>query len=67
MALGVTQLETVHKVANSPADVLEQWFNVGGMLQFYDYSLDVYINVKQALHGFTRSSISNVLHRLPKP
>jgi hypothetical protein len=39
------QLETVHQVAESPLDAMKQWFNAGGMLQFYDYPLDIYINV----------------------
>lgn len=39
------QLETVHQVAETPADAIKQWFNAGGMLQFYDYPLDDYINV----------------------
>lgn len=39
------ELETMHKVAASPADAMAQWFNAGGMLQFYDYSLETYLNV----------------------
>lgn len=39
------QLETVHKVADSPADAIRQWFNAGGMIQFYDYPLETYLNV----------------------
>lgn len=39
------QLETVHNVADSPADAIQQWFNAGGMLQFYDYPLEIYLGV----------------------
>jgi len=42
----VRQLQTVHKVAGSAADAIGQWFNAGGMIQFYDYALDVYMNVR---------------------
>ncbi|ETS87430.1 hypothetical protein PFICI_01258 [Pestalotiopsis fici W106-1] len=45
---GMMQLETVHRVAESPLDAMKQWFNAGGMLQFYDYPLDIYTNaIKQ--------------------
>ncbi|EON97153.1 putative glycoside hydrolase family 3 protein [Phaeoacremonium minimum UCRPA7] len=30
--------------ADSPADAIKQWFNAGGMLQFYDYPLEVFLN-----------------------
>ncbi|CAK7212346.1 hypothetical protein SCUCBS95973_001432 [Sporothrix curviconia] len=40
----VRELETVHRVARSPADAIGQWFNAGGMVQFYDYPLDVFLN-----------------------
>ena len=41
----MVELETLHKVAESPAHAIQQWFNAGGMLQFYDYPLKLYINV----------------------
>ncbi len=40
----VRQLQTVHRVADSPADAIGQWFNAGGMVQFYDYPLDEFLN-----------------------
>ncbi|KAF7520546.1 hypothetical protein G7054_g12720 [Neopestalotiopsis clavispora] len=46
---GMMQLETVHQVAESPLDAMKQWFNAGGMLQFYDYPLDIYINAIKEL------------------
>lgn len=35
----------MHRIADSPADAIRQWFNAGGMLQFYDYPLETYLNV----------------------
>ncbi|KAI1503333.1 glycoside hydrolase family 3 protein [Biscogniauxia marginata] len=46
---GMKELQTTHKVANSPADAIQQWFNAGGMLQFYDYPLETYINATRDL------------------
>lgn len=43
---GMKQLQVRHKVASSPADAIQQWFNAGGMIQFYDYPLSVYLNVR---------------------
>lgn len=34
---------TQHKVANSQADAMQQWFNAGGMIDFYDWDLDSYL------------------------
>ena len=38
-------LQTGHYVSSSPADTINQWFTAGGMLQFYDYPLEIYLNV----------------------
>ncbi|KAH8890185.1 family 3 glycoside hydrolase [Thozetella sp. PMI_491] len=46
---GMQQLETRHHVAGSPADAIHQWFEAGGMIQFYDYSLDTYLNATKEL------------------
>ncbi|KAH8675919.1 glycoside hydrolase family 3 protein [Xylariales sp. PMI_506] len=46
---GMMQLHTVHGVADSPADAIKQWFNAGGMVQFYDYPLDTYLNITKEL------------------
>ncbi|KAJ7062794.1 glycoside hydrolase family 3 protein [Mycena amicta] len=37
-------LLTRHTVADSPADTIQQWFNAGGGLQFYDFTIDIYMN-----------------------
>lgn len=38
-------LQTQHKVASSQADAMQQWFNAGGMIDYYDWDLDSYLNV----------------------
>ncbi|KAI8626050.1 glycoside hydrolase family 3 protein [Xylariaceae sp. FL1651] len=42
-------LYSVHRVADSPADAIRQWFNAGGMVQFYDYPLETYLNATKGL------------------
>ncbi|CZR62168.1 uncharacterized protein PAC_12065 [Phialocephala subalpina] len=41
---GMAMLEGRHKVAGSPASAIQQWFNAGGMIQYYDYPIDVFLN-----------------------
>lgn len=41
---GINELYTVHQVADSPADAIRQWYNAGGMVQFYDWSLELLLN-----------------------
>jgi hypothetical protein len=41
----MNEVETMHYVASSPKDAIKQWFNAGGMVQYYDYPLDVFLNV----------------------
>ncbi|KAJ7881215.1 glycoside hydrolase family 3 protein [Mycena leptocephala] len=41
---GMAQLFTTHHVASSPADAIAQWFNAGGMIDFYDFPIDVLVN-----------------------
>jgi len=43
---GMSELFSVHRVAESPADAIRQWFDAGGMIQFYDYPLEIYLNVR---------------------
>ncbi|KAI1310888.1 glycoside hydrolase family 3 protein [Xylaria venustula] len=46
---GMSELFSVHRVADSPADGIRQWFEAGGMIQFYDYPLDTYLNTTRDL------------------
>ena len=32
-------------ISDSSADTIMQWFNAGGMISFYDFPFDVYLNV----------------------
>ncbi|KAI1646557.1 glycoside hydrolase family 3 protein [Daldinia loculata] len=41
---GMVELQAVYRVAGSPADAIQQWFNAGGMVQFYDFPLEIYLN-----------------------
>ena len=45
----MSELQYVHEVAASPADAIGQWFNAGGMIQYYDYSLGIFLNVGHLL------------------
>ena len=58
---GMRELETVHGVADSPADAIGQWFNAGGMIQFYDYSLEVFMNVRHFTRCYGPADISRQL------
>ncbi|KAJ7135673.1 glycoside hydrolase family 3 protein [Mycena epipterygia] len=42
--IGMAQLWSIHGVASSPADAIAQWFNAGGMIDFYDFPIDLYVN-----------------------
>lgn len=45
----MSELFSVYRVADSPADAIKQWFNAGEMVQFYDYPLETHINVRLLL------------------
>ncbi|ESK88175.1 glycoside hydrolase family 3 domain protein [Moniliophthora roreri MCA 2997] len=57
---GMRMLHVGHKVSNSDADTIAQWFNAGGMLQFYDYSYETYLNVTKALIANSTISLSTI-------
>lgn len=46
---GMVELQAVHQVADSPGSAIGQWFNAGGMIQFYDYPLETYLNTTKDL------------------
>lgn len=46
---GMNELYSVHQVADSPADAIKQWYNAGGMVQFYDWPLELLLNVSDAV------------------
>ncbi|KAF2087806.1 glycoside hydrolase family 3 protein [Saccharata proteae CBS 121410] len=41
---GLQMLRERHKVSSSDADTIQQWFNAGGMIQYYDFPLEIYLN-----------------------
>ncbi|KAL6874828.1 glycoside hydrolase family 3 protein [Trichoderma novae-zelandiae] len=45
----IRNLLTQHRVSNSEADTIQQWFNAGGMIDFYDFDLGSKINITKAL------------------
>ncbi|KUI67083.1 Xylan 1,4-beta-xylosidase [Cytospora mali] len=46
---GMKQLYNVHHVADSPADAIRQWYSAGGMIQFYDWPLELLLNATKGL------------------
>ncbi|KAF8193226.1 glycoside hydrolase family 3 protein [Mycena galopus ATCC 62051] len=46
---GVAQLVGTHFVASSDADAIAQWYNAGGMVDFYDFPLDELVNRTEEL------------------
>ncbi|CAN8104566.1 unnamed protein product [Discula destructiva] len=46
---GMNMLFTIHQVADSPADAIRQWYQAGGMVQFYDWPLDLLLNATKEL------------------
>jgi hypothetical protein len=43
------QLQVGHQVAESPADAIGQYYNAGGMVQYYDYPLYELLNATRGL------------------
>ncbi|KAI0096245.1 glycoside hydrolase family 3 protein [Nemania sp. FL0031] len=65
---GMSELFSVHRVADSPAEGIRQWWDAGGMIQFYDYPLETYLNAAKNLvanHSLDistlRSHVTNIL------
>ncbi|KAJ6155905.1 beta-glucosidase [Penicillium chermesinum] len=46
---GLSELLNTHLVTDSVADTISQWHNSGGMIQYYDFPLDQYINATASL------------------
>ncbi|KAF7300961.1 Glycoside hydrolase family 3 protein [Mycena indigotica] len=64
---GMKYLLTRHTVADSPADSIQQWFNAGGGLQFYDFSLDVFMNATLDLvsnHTVSKNTLKAAARRI---
>ncbi|KAI0430436.1 glycoside hydrolase family 3 protein [Xylaria sp. FL1042] len=63
---GMSELYSVHRVADSQADGIRQWFEAGGMIQFYDYPLDVYLNATRDLVANQSLDISTLRSHVTK-
>ncbi|KAL0564475.1 hypothetical protein V5O48_017569, partial [Marasmius crinis-equi] len=57
---GMKMLFVRHRVSDSTADTIAQWFNAGGMLQFYDYDFPTYLNTTKALIDNSTVSLDTV-------
>ncbi|KAI1368392.1 glycoside hydrolase family 3 protein [Xylaria arbuscula] len=63
---GMSELFSVHRVADSPADGIRQWFEAGGMVQFYDYPLEMYLNATKDLVANQSLDISTIRSHVTK-
>ncbi|KAI0187710.1 glycoside hydrolase family 3 protein [Xylaria flabelliformis] len=63
---GMSELFSVHRVADSPADAIRQWFEAGGMVQFYDYPLETYLNATIELVSNKSLAISTLRSHVTK-
>ncbi|KAJ5382055.1 beta-glucosidase [Penicillium cataractarum] len=64
---GLSELLYTHQVTSTVADTIAQWHNAGGMVQFYDFSLEEYINATIALVSngtVTRHTLENLASRI---
>ncbi|KAJ7661448.1 glycoside hydrolase family 3 protein [Mycena polygramma] len=60
-------LITRHFVANSDADAIQQWFNAGGGVQFYDFPLEIFLNTTVELvanHTIPKSTLQAAARRV---
>ncbi|KAF7333056.1 Glycoside hydrolase family 3 protein [Mycena venus] len=64
---GMKYLLTRHTVANSNADTIQQWFNAGGGVQFYDFTIDIFLNATVELvanHTVPESTLKAAARRV---
>ncbi|KAJ7196943.1 glycoside hydrolase family 3 protein [Mycena pura] len=64
---GMKYLLIRHTVANSNADTIQQWFNAGGGVQFYDFTLDIFLNTTVELvanHTVPKSTLQAAARRV---
>lgn len=64
---GIVMLYPRHNVSSTPADTIAQWFNAGGMIQYYDFPLDVFVNATIDLVNngrVARSSLESHLRKI---
>lgn len=61
---GMSELYSIHRVADSPADAIRQWYEAGGMVQFYDWPLDLLLNATKGLIANGSLELSTVQSRV---
>ncbi|KAJ7174641.1 glycoside hydrolase family 3 protein [Mycena filopes] len=64
---GMKYLLTRHTVADSNADTIQQWFNAGGGVQFYDFTIDIFLNATLELvanHTVSKSTLKAAARRV---
>ncbi|KAG6357705.1 hypothetical protein INS49_013584 [Diaporthe citri] len=61
---GMNDIYTQHAVADSPADAIRQWYNAGGMVQFYDWPLELLLNATKDLVANGSLELSTVRSRV---
>lgn len=61
---GMNELWSMHQVADSPADAIQQWYNAGGMVQFYDWSLEMLLNSTRDLVANQSLALSTLQARV---
>lgn len=57
---GVNELWSVHRVASSPADAIRQWYEAGGMIQFYDWPFELLLDATQGLVANASLELSTI-------
>jgi hypothetical protein len=48
-------MKEVHRVAANASDAIGQWYNAGGMVSFYDYPLETYLNASNPSTTWTNA------------
>uniref|UniRef100_A0A2D3UNX0 xylan 1,4-beta-xylosidase n=1 Tax=Ramularia collo-cygni TaxID=112498 RepID=A0A2D3UNX0_9PEZI len=57
---GMSELMDVHMVSETPQDAIGQWFNAGGMISYYDYPLETYLDSTLSLISNNTLAISTL-------
>ncbi|KAL1983589.1 hypothetical protein VTN96DRAFT_10168 [Rasamsonia emersonii] len=64
---GLSMLYETHRVTSSVTDTIAQWHNAGGMVQYYDFPLEVYLNttVDLVANGtLSKSTLQSLVRRI---
>lgn len=61
---GMNDIYTQHAVADSPADAIRQWYNAGGMVQFYDWPLELLLSATKDLAANGSLELSTLQYRV---